>query len=215
MKSLLAKRKGRKDMSKKARNNENIEAIELKDKKGITFEDQLARVFDDVLEVGEKIQKGYKPNKTKIIISGILSFLIVNVFLIVLAIFNLLGEQVSLTETLIGTLIPAGLAFILFVCSIVFTILRYKNTYFVVTNKRIVVRSGVFKVDFISMDNDRVVESVVHVSFLDRLLRKNTGTIKFNSGVDNGGLINISHIKDPIKVHQEIKELIKEDKEKS
>ena len=51
---------------KKVSDQNNIEAPEFNDKKGIALEDQLIRVFDDVLEDKEQIIKGYKPVKSKI-----------------------------------------------------------------------------------------------------------------------------------------------------
>lgn len=207
-------------MSKKVSSREKIEAVELKDKKGIAFEDQLARVFDDVLEAGEKIEKGFKPVKSKMFLSGILTFSIFNVFLVALAIFNLFGEQTSLTETLLGTLIPGGLALIGFVCSIIFTSLRYKNTFYVLTNKRLITRTGVFGVDFNALDIENIGASSVSVSLLDKMLRKNTGTLKFGSNsspINAEGSTNaymFMHIQNPYHVHKEIKEYINVAREK-
>lgn len=207
-------------MSKKVTREQNIEATELKDKKGIALEDQLARVFDDVLEVGEKIEKGYKPVKSKMFLSGIFAFSIFNIFMIILAVINLFGEQTSLTETLLGTLIPGGLAVVGIILSMVFACLRYKNTYYAVTNKRLIIRTGIFGVDFNALDIENIGASSVSVSLLDKILRKNTGSLKFGS---NSSPINADrsingymfmHIENPYQVHKEIKEHINDVREK-
>ena len=202
-------------MSKKMVSREqSIEAPEFKDKKGVALEDQLVRVFDDVLEVGEKIDKGYKPVKSKMFLSTLLPVILINLLLIGLAIFNLTGEQISLTETLLGSLIPAGLAVVIYIFAILFASLKYKNTYYLLTNKRLIIRTGVLGIDFKSLDIININASFVNVSILDKILRKNTGSLKFSSklsqnnveGSDNSYML--MHIQNPFQVDKEIKEMI-------
>ena len=204
---------------KKVSDQNNIEAPEFNDKKGIALEDQLIRVFDDVLEDKEQIIKGYKPVKSKMFLSNLTIGFIFNLFLILLAVLNFVDSSMTLTERLVGSLIPLGIVILIFTFSILFTCLSYKNTYYVLTNKRIIIRSGVFGVDFQALDIANIGASMVTVSLLDKILRKKTGSIKFglnSSPINAEGKVSsyaFMHITDPYKVHKEIKEFINKSKE--
>ena len=86
---------------------------------------------------------------------------------------------------------------------------KYDKTYYLVTDKRVIIRTGVFGIDFNALDISKISASSVTVSLLDKLHRKNTGTIQFGSSVENSvNAYMFTCVKEPYKVHKEIKEFI-------
>ena len=122
--------------------------------------------------------------------------------------------ETSFAASLAVMIVSMALAVLIFACSIWFTCLYFKNTYYAYTNKRIIIRTGIFGVDFKSLDLDNIGASDVYVSLLDKLIRKHTGTIKFgsNSSPINGtnGNYMFAHIEGPYEVYKEIKNFINE-----
>lgn len=206
--------KKRKNENEKKMKKNEIQDSNLKEGE-IAFEDELFRKFNDIIESDEKIVQGYKPVKSKVFASNFLCwFVVLGLFMVVAMLILWLDSTVAMSEKIIGTSIVGGIFVILFAFVLWFTILYYKNTYYVYTNKRIIIRTGIFGVDFHSLDIKNIGASDVTVSLLDKILRKNTGSIKFgsNSSPINGqNTLNYGflHVKNPYQVHKEIKEYIK------
>lgn len=181
----------------------------------VELEDELFRKFNDVIESDEKIVGGFKPNKTKVFASKLLIFML---FFVVMTAFVVLGLwldcEIVMKEKIIGTSVAGGVFLLTFAVTLWFTSLYYKNTFYVYTNKRIIIRTGIFGVDFHSLDIQNIGASDVCVSFVDKLLRKNTGSVKFGS---NSSPMNSQspshygflHVENPYQVHKQIKEYIK------
>lgn len=188
-----------------------------------SFDDEVIRVFDPVLDTDEKIVKAYKPNKAKVFLSNILMGLIPFLCLALLAVLLLTipsGVEVSTQEIVLCIILPCVVAIFSIALNLWFTALYYKNTYFAYTNKRLIICSGIFGVDYRSLDIKSIGASDVYVSLLDKLLKKNTGSLKFGS---NSSPINssyekaymFSHIKEPYEVYKEIKKHIEDVKKQS
>lgn len=181
----------------------------------IDFEDELFRKFNDIIESDEKIVQGFKPVKSKVFASNFLCwFVFLGIFTVVVMLVLWLDSGVVMSEKIIGTSIVGGIFLILFSIVLWFTILYYKNTYYVYTNKRIIIRTGIFGVDFHSLDIGNIGASGVTVSLLDKILRKNTGSIKFGSNSSpingqNASYYGFLHVENPYQIHKEIKEYIK------
>lgn len=198
------------------KNKDQIQDQNLKDGK-ILFEDELVRNFDDIIEKDEKIIKGYKPNKKKVFVSKSLSIAFLMLFFVTFAMLALWmsDESITQSEQVIGTIIIASLFVLIFILNLIFVSLYYKNTYYVYTNKRIIIRTGVFGVDYHSLDLKNIGASDVCVSLLDKIVRKNTGSIVFGSnsspiGGEKSSHYDFSHIEKPYEVYKEIKEYIQE-----
>lgn len=191
-----------------------IQDSKLKEGK-IDFEDELFRKFNDIIESDEKIVQGFKPVKSKVFLSNFLCwFVFLGLFTIAVMLMLWLDSSVEMSEKIIGTSIVGGIFLILFSIVLWFTILYYKNTYYVYTNKRIIIRTGIFGVDFHSLDICNIGASGVTVSLLDKILRKNTGSIKFGSNSSpingqNASDYGFLHVENPYQIHKEIKEYIK------
>lgn len=177
-------------------------------KKGkISVEDQVIRLFDDVIEVDETIQKGFKPNKKKVFASFIIFDVIVAFFFSLTILGMWLDGEIPQKEKIIGTCIVAGVVLLIVALTMWFVSLYYKNAYYVYTNKRIIVRTGVFGVDFHSLDIENIGASNVCVSLLDKMVGKNTGSIRFgsNSSPITNSYYGFMNIENPYQVYKEIK----------
>lgn len=177
-------------------------------KKGkISVEDQVIRLFDDVIEADETIQKGFKPNKKKVFASFIIFDVIVAFFFSLTILGMLLDGEIPQKEKIIGTCIVAGVVLLIVALTMWFVSLYYKNAYYVYTNKRIIVRTGVFGVDFHSLDIENIGASNVCVSLLDKMVGKNTGSIRFgsNSSPITNSYYGFMNIENPYQVYKEIK----------
>lgn len=177
-------------------------------KKGkISVEDQVIRLFDDVIEADETIQKGFKPNKKKVFASFIIFDVIVAFFFSLTILGMWLDGEIPQKEKIIGTCIVSGVVLLIVSLTMWFVSLYYKNAYYVYTNKRIIVRTGVFGVDFHSLDIENIGASNVCVSLLDKMVGKNTGSIRFgsNSSPITNSYYGFMNIENPYQVYKEIK----------
>lgn len=109
--------------------------------------------------------------------------------------------------------IAVGAAMLL---SPLFFALSYKYIYYVITDKRVIMQSGIIGRDFQHVDYDKMTDMGVSVGILDKLLGKNAGSISLVTGaVAVGGEsphvqklgIFLSHITDPYKVFELVKKV--------
>ena len=86
-------------------------------------------------------------------------------------------------------------------------ILVHKNTYYAITDKRIMMRSGFFGIDFKSIDFDKISDIEVNVNPVENML--GVGTIRFYSGrtTTKGNTItdNFLAIPSPYEVYKKVK----------
>lgn len=166
-------------------------------------------LFEKVLDDDEKIIKVFKPNKKKLFMSSLLIWGImcfVSAFVAVIAIL-FPGEEPA--DPAWYVVIPICSFILVMAVSILLTHLYYKNLYYAYSNKRIIIRSGIFGVDYKSLDLSVIGAVNVYVSLLDKLVRQNTGTIKFGSPSSPMGneasMYGFSHIEKPYETCKEIK----------
>jgi uncharacterized membrane protein YdbT with pleckstrin-like domain len=100
---------------------------------------------------------------------------------------------------------------------LLFASIYYKNIYYAYSNKRIIIRSGIFGVDFKSLDMSMIGAVNVYVSLIDKIVRKNTGSISFGSTASpigyaqsSGAAYKFNHIAMPYETCKEIKSFIDE-----
>ena len=174
--------------------------------------------FKPILEEDEQIVETITLNKTKFFWSVFLaSFVILGV----VNLFAILG--VCMEFGFIWALVPLGAMIITIVIVLLVSRVYYKNCVYCITNKKIIIRSGIFGVDFHSLDLESVSAINVKVTLLDKLLKKNTGTIEFGSmsspiirtsdGVGAGYKFN--NINEPDEVYKRIKKYVEEAKTKA
>ncbi len=186
----------------------------------------MENIFEPILDRDEKIVKIFKPHKGKTFLSIILGWLFCWVWLLFPVIFGLItdvdGNFIGIAWW-IPTLAALGVVIVFMVLSILFASLTYKNTYYAYTNKRVIIRKGIFGVDYKSLDMSMIGAVTVNVSVLDKIMAKNTGTIAFGSmaspiGGQTGFMFRFANITMPYETYKEIKNVIddkKSEKEKN
>ena len=175
--------------------------------------------FVDILNEGEELNKVLKPNRFVFIWEAVLSELVGLIMFGLFAVFGIFmmgsmsgGEQYIL-------LIPVGLFVIAMVITLIFRALLYKNTFYAITNKRLIIRSGIFGIDYKSIDLSDISAVEPRVSIWEKVAGKHTGSILVGSptrpilGYSNssnaygGGSFKFGNVNNPYDVAKEIKEL--------
>ena len=138
--------------------------------------------FVDILEKDEQIIKVMKPNKKRFW-KGILLWAAIPIFwphLILFLVFTFFTLPFFLAK-------------------------GYNNTYYAYTNKRLIVRSGIFGVDYRSLEYKDITSTTVNVGFLDK--KTKTGSLGFVSpSVHSGRPMFFSYVENPYETMREIKE---------
>lgn len=178
--------------------------------------------FKPILDDDEKVLKLIKPQKSVMYAKSIIISSVWILFIFVCAFVGVLiemledpevielGNQTTVVWVLILLCIVLPLAVNLLIQWPLLHI-SYKNTYYGYTNKRIIIRKGIFGVDYKSLDLKMIGASVVNVTLLDKLLKKNTGTINFGSmaspinGTANIGSFVFANVNAPYELYKEIK----------
>lgn len=189
----------------------------------------MEEIFSPILDDDEKVIKVIKPNKfmqyARVMLSTLLWYIFIGIFVVIGALAGVEEEGIETGELSVNTQIVElaiiislaviiGLLVLTLLLEWLFVHLYYKNVYYGYTNKRIVIRKGIFGVDYKSLDIKMIGASTVNVSLLDKIFRKNTGTINFGSmaspingmnGINNYILANVT---DPYGLYKEIKSYI-------
>ena len=172
--------------------------------------------FSLILNNGEEILKTYKPNKLKCYISSIIALIWLYVSLITFFLLSFLvpdenGEKMPL----VAFVICMSLVVVFLIFHLIFTNMAFKKRVYCVTNQRLVIKCGVIGVDYKSLDLKYIGAVDVYVSFLDKIIRKNTGTLRFgsmSSPMNSGAMFIFSSIYSPYEMYKEIKQIIEENR---
>ena len=181
--------------------------------------------FDQVLDQDEKVLLVLKPNKKRMLyLNNMFGRIICVLFGLALILSGAFAKYIFPNDESNGVFsvvfILCGLFFI--ICLVV-EILCYKamynKTFYAVTNKRVLVRTGIIGVDYRNLDISFIGSINVNVGIYDKMIKPNTGTISFGSfaapiTVGNGLSLsfNFSCVDEPYEVFKKIKSLIDETK---
>ena len=130
-------------------------------------------MFKDVLYDDEEILSVYKPMKGPYFMSHILPAL----FSIIILSFFLILSFVFHTETLIYCVLIFLVSCLFGITGLIMKIYNYKNTYYCITNKRLLKRECNVAIDFQSVDLKDIEEIDVYYEFYDRLCGYKSGKI--------------------------------------
>jgi membrane protein YdbS with pleckstrin-like domain len=133
-------------------------------------------ILDKLLDAKEKVIWSGKPVKKAFVLPGLFSIPFGLVFL-GFAIFWMWGASSSGAPNFFTLF---GLPFVLIAFGIIFApsilqFLRYKNTEYMITDKRIIVQTGTIGLDTRFVDLEKIQEVYVQVGVIDKLL--GTGTV--------------------------------------
>ena len=146
----------------------------------------MENLFNEILEKDEKIIKVIKPHKGRYMKDFLIPFLIPLFWphLIIILVATLFTPFYF---------IPKG----------------YKNVYYAYTNKRLIVRKGMFGNNYDSLEYKDITSTSVNVGFFDK--KSNTGTLIFVSpSSHHEHPMNFAHIQNPYQEMNKIKEHINE-----
>ena len=167
----------------------------------------MEKLFERILDDDEKIEKVLRPNKCKYFFSNLLLWGLTYGLFLITGLIGVLADDYNP----IYVLIPIGIWVVMMLFTWLFMAIYYKNLYYAYTNKRIIIRSGIFGVDFKSLDMSMIGAVNVYVSLVDKILRKDTGSIMFGStaspigGQNAGAGYRFNHIVAPYETCKEIK----------
>jgi len=173
----------------------------------------MGSLFGPVLDDDEDLIKVYKPNRTKFFFLNILTMTLLFLVFLTISICAILFPEDGSKGNPIYILIPIGIFLVFIILYIVFIILYYNNLYYAYTDKRLIIRSGVFGVDYKTLDLDMIGAVDVSVSLIDKMLKKNTGSIRFGSmaspiNTTNATPYKFAHVIDPYETCKKIKAVI-------
>lgn len=180
----------------------------------------MENIFDVILDKDETLIKTFKPNKAKFMFSVLLFWAVMLLLFAFIGVLVVLFPDEGVVIDKIYLLIPFGLFVLGMLIVWGFAEIYYKNLYFAYSNKRVIIRSGIFGVDFKSLDMSMIGAVNVYVSLIDKILRKNTGSINFGSTASPLGagqsapVYKFNHISNPYETCKEIKQYIDEYKKK-
>ena len=173
--------------------------------------------FSLILNTNESILKTYKPRKLKMYFSVFFVSVIIYAWILVntaLATFLANDEEEALP--LVAFIVIVCVVVLAILLEVIFVEMAYKKRMYCVTNQRLIIRCGVVGVDFKSLDLVSIGATDVYVSFIDKIARKNTGTLRFgnmSSPISNGaGMFSFAHVERPYELYKEIKQIIDEAK---
>ena len=166
------------------------------------------KLFDPILDEDEKIQEIFTPNflRFTVIPSAFYTLIVLLFCLPAVLVFAFEDDSAFLAIPIGGFAIFFGL--LMFLISFV----SYSKAAYCYTNKRIIIRSGFIGVDYHAIDFDLIGGMDVHVDFMDKFIRPNTGSIVFASAASpiiqqnqKVGAYSFKAIDNPYEVYKRVK----------
>ena len=163
-------------------------------------------LFSLILDPDEEVVKVMRPNKGRAWFSSIFTLVILGIFFLPASIVSFFDAELGVWSGIWFLLI-----YLVFVAiTITMMVLWLNKTVYAITNKRILIRTGYIGVDYKSLDFHMVGALTVNVNWIDKLLKKNTGSIAFGSMAspmvnNNVAKFNFSFISNPYEIYKEIK----------
>jgi len=187
----------------------------------------MEQVFTDILEKDEKIIKVWRPNKCKFWWFWGLSWFACLFWIAIIPIPFLWDDGGWAGVNTAFWIILGVCAGVLLLGMLLFWItgaLWLDKRYYAYTQTRVLIRGGIIGVDYKSLEFKSLTATVVKVSLLDKMVRKDTGSIKFGSAASpvlsiwSGSHSNqymFEHVGAPYATLREIKEYMNDHKEKT
>lgn len=180
-------------------------------------------LFQVILDDDEQVVQVLRPHKGRAWFSMIVGLIIWSLLLLPFGICMIIFHTPTTPDaedTLgvgVGMLV---LCVVINLIGIICTVLWCHKTVYAWTNKRVLIRTGYIGVDYKSLDLNMVGALSVNVNVVDKILRKNTGTISFGSmaspmTTQNVTKFNFSFVNDPYRVYKDVKAYIDQKKSRA
>lgn len=186
--------------------------------------------LNEILLESENIIYQYKPNKKRFIAYPLLiTFLSFFIFVMCCLIISLLvflfpGEGESKSNALPPLYVGLSFLGLMLLMMLLETFLfkrKYNNTFYAITNMRVLVRTGIFGITYSTLLLSSVASINVSTNWVDKLFKTNAGDVYFfssstpNSYAVNGnklGSFAFISVEDPYKIYKEISSIVKSPK---
>jgi membrane protein YdbS with pleckstrin-like domain len=174
------------------------------------------RELDKVLDDNEKVFWEGKPNfwpfffgrSIFAFILGIILLFFMLPFIIILifiAVMGILSNSMAGTLVAFASILPILIPISLLMGGVMlYNYLAYKYVYYAITNKRVVIQTGLIGRDFRTVDFDQITNAAVDVGLFDKLFSKSSGSIIISGGLGHSVLSNIP---DPYNVFKFFKKV--------
>ena len=169
-------------------------------------------VFDKLLDKDEKILLCEKPTPSRFYLNFWGKTLVWTLWVFLLTELVLLLFERAPTWYYY---IPFGLFGVSLIFAIPFSIICFNHTVYAVTNKRVLVRTGVTGIEYKTLDLKSIGVVNLKQDFWDRALLHNTGTIFFGGLLETNGQVTMhgfefKFVEDPQKVYTVVRQLLNE-----
>ncbi len=174
-------------------------------------------LFSMVLGDGEEVLKTYRPRKFRAFFTQIITWLLLLVLIGICCAGMLIDKE---SGSVSGVIVIASIFVVLAALSLILTAMWCKKTVYAITNKRVLIRTGRIGVDYKSLDFSMLGAITVNVTWVDKLLHKNTGLIAFgsmSSPLTNQGVAKFAfaYIENPYEVYKDVKAIIDTNKKEN
>ncbi len=177
-------------------------------------------MFDEILDKDEKIIDTIKPDKARLLWGSFVSSLLVFAFILIFSCIAIFMPNVDgNASSPLWLLVPLGVYVLYIGLAFLFLTLWYRKTYYACTNKRIIIRTGVIGVDFKALDLQMIGAINVNVSWIDKVVGRNTGSLTFGSmsspinAPANAQGYAFAYVRKPYEIYKNLKEIIEQSKQ--
>ena len=165
--------------------------------------------FVNILDQDERVEVVYKPKKVKLFLGNMLLSALIMLFICLPIAFAIATDEYEGAKA-VHYLIPVGIFVASQIITALFLVLKYQKTFYAITNKRVIIRTGIVGVDFKSLDLGNIGATDVYVGLLDKILGNKTGSICFGSASSplnsqNSNAYAFRHVENPYQTYKEIK----------
>ena len=176
-------------------------------------------LFQVVLDDDEQVVKVLRPHKGRAWFGQVIAMVLWGIMLLPVGIVCVVFHNaIDGDEDMLGMgIFILALWALISLIMLIFIALWCNKTVYAWTNKRVLIRTGFIGVDYKSLDLNMVGALSVNVSFADKIVHKNTGTIAFGSMASpmtnqNVSKFNFVFVHDPYQVYKEVKAYIDQKK---
>ena len=164
------------------------------------------KAFEQILDKNDQVLKIYLPDKKRAWCGTIL-------YAVFMALILVPVTVCCFFASLISGIFMALFCLLFVVMPLIGVKLWCDKTIYAVTDKRILIRTGYIGVDYKSLDFKMLGAISVNVGLVDKMIRRNTGSISFGSmssplTAQNPASYSFRYVVAPYDVNREVKEII-------